>query len=220
MGRRGWPLLLVVLCGLLAAVPAQAHFATVSFVELSATRDGLTGRLLLDPYHLATVLPLDGDGDTYVAADELAAVAEDVRDLAAEALVARVAGTPLPLVAGEPRLTDAATLGDHEVPIQPDFALVEVPLTYATPPGFEAFTLAYDLFLDPDDGTGTHHSFALIELDGRALRHVFGPQTPTLRAVVGEGASLASMAPLGIALIGLVALLPLAARLVRRPRTG
>lgn len=195
--------------------PASAHFATVAFLELHITPEGLTGRLLLDPHHLAAILPLDADGDGDITAAEVAAVAPEVRDLADGALVARVAGAPLPQEVGAPALTRASTLGDHGVSVQPGFPLIEVPIVHEAPQRLVDFTLSYDLFLDPAEGTGTHQAFALLDLDGTVLRHAFGPATPTLSAGLPAGASPATVMGVVGAVLGLIALLPLAARSLR-----
>lgn len=204
----------VLLCGfaigvwlVFAAAPSGAHFATVSFVELSATRTSLTGRLLLDPYHLLTFLPLDTDGDTYISKPEVTDIAHDIRDLAQDALIVRVDGTPLSLHVGEPQLTTAATLLDPDISIQPAFALIEVPLDYQVERPLEEFTLAYDLFLQTAERSGTHQSFALLTLDGRPLRHAFGPETPTLRASLQGPPSFGSLALLLTTILALLGVL-------------
>ena len=126
---------------------AAAHFATVGFSDITLGEGGMAYDLWLDPYHLATLLPLDANDNTIVSAAEVQEASDLLTALAQEAVVVEQDGTAVPVQASAPRLVTGEDVPQDVATIDADFPLVAFHLTADGPLDPSRTSITYGLLL-------------------------------------------------------------------------
>ncbi|MEO2104459.1 MAG: hypothetical protein ABGZ36_02335 [Actinomycetota bacterium] len=205
---------------------AAAHFATVGFSDITLGEDGMAYDLWLDPYHLATLLPLDANDNTIVSAAEVQEAGDLLTALAEEAVVVELGGTAVPVQASTPRLVTGEDLPQDVATIDADFPLVAFHLTADGPLDPSRTSITYGLLLM--DAAEPHRNVGGLRGPAGTQPIEFDPDhdrlVPADLVVVMDAPSsrLAATAPMGLGAVGLLLLILLVARRRRhapRPAT-
>lgn len=163
--------LLVALLICVAPRSANAHAVTNSYLELSRTEAGVSGRWRIAVADLEGALGLDDDGDGRVSPAELSSRSGALRSFAASRLELSAAGTHCPLHVGEPLASGA-----------------DIAFELASPCEGGVLALRYDLFFEHDPSHQGHYRVTgASEVNG-----VFTHQRRTVELGAGAPTGLAT----------------------------
>ncbi|WP_341250818.1 hypothetical protein [Euzebya pacifica] len=200
---------------------AAAHFATVGFSDITLGEGGMAYDLWLDPYHLATLLPLDANDNTIVSAAEVQEASDLLTALAQEAVVVEQDGTAVPVQAGTPRLVTGEDVPQDVATIDADFPLVAFHLTADGPLDPARTSITYGLLLM--DAAEPHRNVGRLRGPAGTQPIEFDPDhdrlVPADLVVVVNAPSssrLAAAAPMGVGAVLLLFLILLLLLIARR----
>ena len=195
---------------------AAAHFATIGFSDITLGEGGMAYDLWLDPYHLATLLPLDANDNTIVSAAEVQEASDLLTALAQEAVVVEQDGTAVPVQASTPRLVTGEDVPQDVATIDADFPLVAFHLTADGPLDPSRTSITYGLLLM--DAAEPHRNVGRLRGPAGTQPIEFDPDhdrlVPADLVVVVDAPSsrLAAAAPMGVGAVLLLLLILLVAR--------
>jgi hypothetical protein len=170
----------LVILLLMSTSSAYAHFSSTGYSDIQVGDQSLQYSLVLSEHDLMEALPIDGDKDGKLTAEELLQSNEVLTKLVSSYLI----------VTGDGKVGQAVLDPPKQV-VRSKMAMVEIPIRYSFPAAVQRYLIQYALFLDGPDSQ--HRSYATVQLGKQTIEQVLNKNNNIVQIKVNVGDPAATL---------------------------